>query len=435
MALADEGRDPIGTVDAREAAALLGVKPATLYAYVSRGLLASHAGPGGRARCYRRADIERLRARREGSASSALRWGEPVLESSITAMTSEGPRYRDRPALDLAREGVAFERVAELLWAGSLPERAPRFAAGIGEAALAGLRSRLPDGAPPVAWQTLVVASLAPHDAARFDTAPAAVLPRARAAVRWLVAGLALWSDPRRLPAALDAPSVAAALAAALGIRASTPVRRALDRWLVLLADHELNASTFAARVAASAHADPHACVLAGLAALSGPRHGGASDRVEALLAAVPDAGRAGAVLRERERLGEPVPGFGHPFYPAGDPRAALLLETCRGLGPRRGGAAARTLDAVVDAMAAAGRPPPNVDVAAVRLRLALGLPRGAAAGLFAVARCAGWMAHVLEQYETGHLLRPRARYRAWGPLVAAPGTGPTPAHAGGADG
>jgi citrate synthase len=398
---------------AREAAALLGVKLPTLYAYVSRGLLQSRPGAGRRARVYLRSEVEALREKARGlrgaEAASALRWGEPVLDSSITAMTAEGPLYRGEPAVALALQDVPFESVAELLWSGVLPARPPRFellAEGPGVTKLA---RALPAGVSFAGWQTLVVAMLAPHDPGRFDTAREAVLPRARSLVRWLAAALAFATDASRTEAALRAPSIASAVAVALGVRPDPTRLRLIDRLLVLMADHELNASTFAARVAASAQADPYACVLAGLAALSGPLHGGASDRVEALLAEVERPSDAARVVHERERRGERVPGFGHGYYKAGDPRARVLLASARSVGPRARGV--RELEAVIAAMAEHGRPGPNVDTGAVAVRCALAMPRGAAAGLFAVGRCAGWIAHVLEQYESGQLLRPRARF------------------------
>lgn len=400
-------------LSAREAAALLGVKLPTLYAYVSRGLLRSEMGEAGRARRYRRSEVEALREKARGArgveAAGALRWGEPVLDSSITAMTAEGPLYRGEPALALARRGVPFESVAELLWSGTLPASPPRFLAGNGGFGLTKVLRGLPAGTPHAAWQTIVVATLAPNDPARFDIGREAVLSRGRSLIRWLAAGLALGTVPARAAAALGARSVAEAVAAALGVAAEPAKLRAIDRLLVLMADHELNASTFAARVAASAQADPYACVLAGLATLSGPRHGGASDRVEALLAEVKRPEDGARVVHERARRGEHVPGFGHGYYKAGDPRALLLLETAHGVGRRV--PEVRAMRAVVAAMAAHERPGPNVDAGAVALRCALGMPRGAVAGIFAVARCAGWIAHIVEQYETGQLLRPRARF------------------------
>jgi citrate synthase len=183
----------------------------------------------------------------------------------------------------------------------------------------------------------------------------------------------------------------------------------------VVSADHELNASAFAVRVAASAGADLYACVSAGLAALSGPRHGGSCDRVEALVAEAGSAARADAIVRGRMRRGEEIAGFGHPLYPEGDPRAEVLLETARDLAPRA--EALSTVTALVDAMRDAGREPPTVDVGLVAIAAVLGLPPGSAAGLFAVGRAAGWIAHAFEQREAGFLLRPRARYTgAWPP-------------------
>lgn len=388
------------------------MKPATLYAYVSRGLLESVPAPSGRARRYRRADLERLRAEgRRAGASAALRWGEPVLDSAITAMTQEGPEYRGRSAAALARDGVAFEAVAELLWTGVLPPGRPAWSAEAPE--LARLGAFLPEAPAPASIHALAIAALAPRDAGRFDLRSEAVLERARRLIRILAASLALMrgeDGARSLGEALRAPSVADAVLRALGAAPRARSVAALDRALVLLADHELNVSTFAARVAASAHADPYAAVLAGLSGLSGPRHGGVTDRVEAMLLEAEALGSASRAVHERERRGEPVPGFGHPFYPGGDPRARLLLETVRDLPGRTRGAASAF--AVIDAMAQAGRPAPNIDMALVALRCALGLPRGSAAGLFAVGRCAGWIAHILEQYAAGFLLRPRARFR-----------------------
>lgn len=398
------------TLGAREAAALLGVKPATLYAYVSRGLLESSPGERGRERRYRRADVEALRARRRGGAAGALRWGDPVLETAITAMSAEGPLYRGRPAIALAEADTPFEAVAELLWTGVLPAERPGWPAPASLDAER-LRGLVPADATPVAWAPLVVALGAASDPGRFDLRPAAVLPRARALVRTLACGLALPFEPGRVRAAERAPSVAAAVGVALGVAPRGPVLRALDRALVVMADHELNASTFAARVVASTRADVYAAVLGGLATLSGPLHGAASDRVEALLAETSAPGDADRVVQERDRRGEAVPGFGHPFYPDGDPRARVILRAAARVAPDAPGLL--RLQALADAMARAGRPGPNVDAALVGLRAALGLPRGSAAALFAVARCVGWVAHVLEQYERGTLMRPRARYRA----------------------
>ncbi len=406
-------------LSAKEAAALLGVKLPTLYAYVSRGMLRSLPGTGSsRARRYLRADIEALRDRTRGSAAAAaaLRFGEPVLDSGITEMLAEGPIYRGKPALELASAGARFETVAEWLWRGE--EVAPDLVWPVPTASprLAGLARLLPADAPPASVRPLVLAAWAARDPGRFDGHVGAVLPRARTVSRLLAASLALPASPERAAEAWEARTIAEAVLIAYGCERSDAAVRAVDALLVLMADHELNASTFAARVAASAKADVYAAVQAGLATLSGPLHGGASDQVEAVLREIASVSDATRVVNERARRGEPIPGFGHPLYAAslGDPRATALIEIARGFGPDARSTNAEELHgmfALFDAMADAHRPRPNVDAAAVALRAALGMPAGAVAGIFAVGRSAGWVAHILEQSESGQLLRPRARY------------------------
>ena len=413
----DGTSDEIG---ASEAARLLGVKLPTLYAYVSRGLLRSLPGRAGRARRYLRSDVEALRTRGPSvrAAAGALRWGEPILESSITEMTPAGPAYRGRLATELARGGASFESVAELLWTGALPaEPAAWEAAPCPE--LEGVLPLLPVDAPHAAVFPVLVAARAARDAGRFDTTPEGVLPRARGLIRLLAAGLALPRAPARARRAAKAPRIAEVVARAFALDSSPATLSAVDAFLILLADHELNASTFAARVAASTHADVYAVVQAGLATLSGPLHGASSDRFEALLAEVGAPEHAERAVQERARRGELVPGFGHPFYgAAGDARARVLLELAW---ERKPAPEVAIANAVIGALERAAKPPPNVDSAAVVLRAALGMPRGAVAGLFAVGRSAGWIAHALEQVASGHLLRPRARYK--GPTAAvAPG-------------
>lgn len=404
---------------ARQAADLLGVKLPTLYAYVSRGLLRSLPGSGsGRARRYLVKDVEALRDKSRGSAAAAnaLRFGEPVLDSGISEMTPSGPAYRGRLATQLAREGAPFESVAELLWTGTLPETPPEWPVPDAAPRLAGLARLVPADAPPASVRPLVLAAWASRDPGRFDPRESSVLPRARAVTRLLAASLALPNHPERADAAWRAATIADAVILAFGSKPSVPRRLAMNAMLVLMADHELNASTFAARVAASAEADVYAALQAGLATLSGPLHGGASDQVEALLREIERPEDAERVVHERARRGEPLPGFGHFLYrKTGDPRATVMLESAwelveqAGPGKRSDGVARVT--ALVTAMEAAERPKPNVDAAAVAMRAAIGLPPGAVAGIFAVARSVGWVAHILEQYESGNLLRPRARY------------------------
>jgi len=398
-----------------DAAAFLGIKRETLYAYASRGLVRSEAAGAGRGRRYRRDDLERLRARHDARAghgavaAGALRWGEPVLESALTAIEAGSPRYRGLSSVALA-ERQPFESVAELLWDGALPEARPAWrAAGLGVRAAA-LTALLPAASHPIATLALVVPALGAVDAGRFDAGAEPERRRARALILRMAAMLGFAAEgAARAKEAVASGSVARAYLTGLGARPTPRAERAVDQALVLSADHELNPSSFTVRVAASAGADLYACVSAGLATLSGPRHGGSCDRVEALLAEVGRPERAEAVITERARRGESVPGFGHTLYPDGDPRAAPLIRAAEELAPRSPGL--RTMMAIVAAMAGRGREPPTIDVGLVALAQALGLPPGSATGIFAVGRAAGWVAHAFEQRAAGFILRPRARY------------------------
>ncbi|MDR8415219.1 hypothetical protein MTP10_41615, partial [Nonomuraea sp. 3-1Str] len=195
-----------------------------------------------------------------------------------------------------------------------------------------------------------------------------------------------------------------------LGQQAFGAVRgAALDAALVLLADHELAASTLAARVAASARADPYAVVLTGLGVLGGPLHGGASYGAERLLAEVTEPGRAARVIADRVRRGERIPGFGHSVYKNGDARGDLLLTLVREAAPGHERLAAT--QAVLDEVRRRRLPERNVDFALAALTAVAGMVPGAGEAIFAVARTAGWLAHAMEEYERGSLLRLRASY------------------------
>jgi len=205
--------------------------------------------------------------------------------------------------------------------------------------------------------------------------------------------------EPIRPDPALD--HAADTLRMVRGVTASPAEAAALDTYLVTVCDHGLNASTFAARVTASTGASLAACALAGLAALSGPLHGGMVSRVQVFSQ---EARRSGpqAAVGERLAMGAGLPGFGHPLYPDGDPRARALLSAFR---PHPDDA---ELAAAVRDMTGER---PNIDFALSALADRLPLPADAPFQIFAVARCAGWIAHALEQSKTGRLIRPRARY------------------------
>ncbi|MEZ4237644.1 MAG: citrate/2-methylcitrate synthase [Myxococcota bacterium] len=302
-----------------------------------------------------------------------------MLDTAVASIDVDGPNYRGVPALWLAERGVAFDRVAELLWTGTLPDAVPARSPAPLPRALAAL---VPAGTP-VGRGLLAVVAVAPGLAAEG----------ALAFVHRLAAASALLFGPRstwaaRADRALAAPCVAEALVDALGLPPSR--RDPLDRALVLCAEHELNVSTFAARVAASAGADDGAALTAALAAWTGAAHGGASDQLEAALDGAPLSGS----------------GFGHRLYPEGDPRAELLLDLARAAGP---GPRTPAVERLLARGAALG--PPNLDAGLVALSAALDLPLGAAGLLFAIGRCAGWIAHIREQRQSPWILRPRARY------------------------
>jgi citrate synthase len=399
-------------VAAAEAARLLGVKRQTLYAYASRGLVRSEPGPKGRGHRYSRADLERLRSRvaaRAGHgpvAAGALRFGEPVLATAISYIDADGPRYRGESAVELARSGTSFEAVAELLWSGMRPA-APDWPVREGARLTARLRGKIPAGESPLYTLLAAAPRLALLDTARFGSPKESEWGRAKTLVRALAALAALSFDARRVVRAASAESVAEVVGVALGAHERT--FDAIERALVLCADHELNASTFAARVVASTGADLYASITAALAAMTGPRHGAASDRVEALVDEVGDPRRADAVIAARTSRGEAIPGFGHPLYPSGDPRVPPLVEAAESVA-RKSKKLAVVLS-VADAMKRARRAPPNIDFGLVALARALELPRGAASVLFSIGRTAGWVAHALEQREAGYVLRPRSQY------------------------
>ncbi|CAN5836413.1 citrate synthase family protein [soil metagenome] len=397
-----------GWIDAKTAAKHLGIQVRSLYAYVSRGQVRSVASEKGRPRLYALADIERLKVRSSARlghgavAAGALRWGEPVMDSAITAITPRGPAYRGRLATELAAAGTPFENVAELLWSGYLPTASivwPRIAMPFGA-----LGKLVGEGARPLDVMPLIVQLAALADPERHDRRPDALIARGRQVIPLLAASLAPVFNAAAMTRALGAGSIAQVVTRALDIDESRV--GIIDRTLVLLADHELNASSFAARVAASTDADPYACIAAALATVSGPKHGSASADIAKFADELGTADAARSHVRSLLRKGLAVPAFGHPLYPDGDPRTQPVLDAAAEIGAsnRR----AKIMFAIVDA---ARDLKPSVDVALAALVAALGLDASVGPGLFALARTAGWLAHALEQRTAGYLLRPRARY------------------------
>lgn len=384
-------------LSAREAAGELGISTASLYAYVSRGLIRSEPTEDARARRYRADDVRALKSRRAPQAAAG-RTGDgeatALVVSAVSTITPDGPVYRGVGAVGLSDEAT-LEQAATLLWDAN---RADPFAA---------------DNLPVVASAMRAVAAAAEYDAPlpraiailalAGDADPGAFsrTPEGRARVgarvMRLLAAAILGREPEGAPLHLQ---VAKAWAPG-DRRAADLIRRAL----VLLADHELNASTFAVRVAASTGLNPYDAAIAGLVALKGPRHGGAGPLAARMVAALAE-GDVAAGLRERIALGESIPGFGHLIYQEGDPRAEALLA-----GLAAAGADRRFVEEAPAIIAEATGLRANIDYALAVLVRTLALPAGAETALFAIARSAGWLAHAFEQLDTGNLVRPRARY------------------------
>ena len=386
----------------KEAARRLGVSAATLYAYVSRGLLRSEALDGSRERRYRADDVARLRRRREvgrkaeSIANHALDFGTPVLESALTLIEDNRLHYRGIDASLLART-ASLEDVARLLWD---CDDSP-FAA-----------DNLPPLATPLRRAWLAAATLAPVDRCLVVLPAAAALDHAS----WVEDRTAMLETGvrvvRLLAAAITAQPMSALpvheqLAAAWRVPSElAPLLRAA---LVLSADHEFNASAFAARVVASTGANLYGATMAGLAALNGPRHGGLTRRVSTLFDDLRQASDLDAELARRVRDRVYIPGFGHQLYPDGDVRAATLFTLLREMVPGSAELAfAERLTAAVERLIDR---PANVDFATVTVERVLGLPKDSALALFLLGRSVGWIAHALEQAAHGALIRPRARY------------------------
>ena len=385
-------------LSAAEAARALDITRATLYAYVSRGLIRSE--PGGRTaaareRRYSRDDVERLRRRAEERrdpdkvAAHALQWGMPVLESAITLIAEETLYYRGHDAVALARD-ASVESVASLVWTGRLDDRPPDIE-----------RSTVHLSAPRTtpfilrAQATLALASAA--DQRAFDLRPDAVVRTG-----WRILDLIVGIEAPRGRGPID-------VALARGWQLRPGAEEVIRAALILCADHELNVSAFTARCVASAGSNPYAVVTAGLAALEGTKHGGSTARVEATLAAMRRQRALRAALGERLRHGERIGGFGHPLYRRGDPRAGALLEMLE----RRYAKSPelRYVREFARAATALTGERPNVDFALGAVSRVLGLPTGSGLTLFAIGRTIGWIGHAIEQYAVDQIIRPRAKY------------------------
>jgi citrate synthase len=430
----EDGGSPGGAmtewIGAAEAAERLGIKPASLYAYVSRGVLARRREPDGRGSLFDADEITRLALK--GRPRRAPSGAELIIESSLTEISGNRLRFRGHDAISLATTRT-FEEVATLLWTGSLggpgqgPASGPAAGAADGPgggsggwqatpaalAVAAAAQSALPAGTLPLERLQVIVPALAATDPLRLQLDRSAVI----AAGYSLIAGMA-----DCLPRATPGPALPGSIAGRLA-RALCPgelpagLVGAVQTALVLVADHELAASTLAARVAASVRADPYAVVATGLGAVGGALHGGAALGAEVMLGSAAGPADAARVVGDLLRRGERIPGFGHFVYKSGDPRAVLLLEVIAEHAP--GSPRLAVARAVLAEAHRRALPEPNIDFALGALADVAGMIPGAGEAIFAVARTAGWIAHAMEEYDRNAPIRPRSIYTGpGGPLT-----------------
>jgi citrate synthase len=435
-------------INAAEAAQRLGVKQATLYAYVSRGMLARRRGEDGRSSLFEADEVACLAERAQrGSPRRAAGTGDFVIESELTEVADGRIRYRGMEVTKLAL-WRPFEEVAAWLWTGGLgqdgasqPWQATPEAVAVG----AGAQAALPEGTLPLERLRVIVPAMAASDPLRLHLDPPAVIEAGRTIIAGMIdclpdagsTGGTLHTSPCVPSARLAEGGIAGRFWYKICPKRPDPgLLGALRAAMALLADHELAASTFAARMAASVRADPYAVVATGLGALGGalhanPRHavahGGASLAAETMLAAAREPADAVRVVGDLLRRGERIPGLGdfhHAGHGAGgvgadpshqaDPRARALLDLTRKAAPRS--ARYAVADAVLVETRRRALPEPNIDFALATLVNVAGMIPGAGEAIFAVARTAGWIAHALEEYARSAPLRPRTVYTGPGP-------------------
>ncbi|HEX6993697.1 MAG TPA: citrate synthase family protein [Gammaproteobacteria bacterium] len=387
-------------LSAREAAAELGVSLPTLYAYVSRGLVRSEPVPGERARRYRAEDVRALRERRApppgggpATRGALFSFGGPVLSSAITLIADGALYYRGVSATALAQHAT-LETAAGLLWQTADYDAFEPHNLPVRTAALRAVTDAMRTSHPIDRCMAALAVAGEADDAAfnRTDHGLARTAARITRLLTALVCGGQIGAQPIHLQ-----------IAEAWGLdkTGADLVRIAL----VLLADHELNASTFTLRCAVSTDANLYDGMIAALAALKGPLHGGATTRAERQLAKLLD-GDPLRRIREQAEVGERFAGFGHPLYRHGDPRAKALLDALE----TRTGSTLLTRDVPAAVHKIVGVHP-NVDYALAALAHVLELPELAGIGLFAIGRSIGWAAHAREQLREHALIRPRAMY------------------------
>lgn len=390
-----------------EAAARLGVKKETIYAYVSRGILGREKAVDGKVSTFDADEVDRLRRERVRGHPGRL---EAAVATSITEVSDGHVSYRSTPIDELASAGVGYEQVASLLW--NVPTTGPWVAPPDLVDAIAASTALLPPSANMIdhLLTSTIVAST--HDPFRHARDPVS----ATTSVRHLVAATVDAMSPRKNGRRKETKSIAERLWPRLTTVAKTNAG-VLDQTLMLLADHGMASSTLAARIAASTRGGPHASIIAGLGALNGPLHGAAGQTVHELLVRAESIG-VEAALSEVLRYNGKVPGIGHFVHRSSDPRFTIMMETLEqsSLPSRRLEVMHEVLEQTRERIAA----PHNIDFSLGSLTYVAGMPPDSGELIFAIARILGWTAHAIEEHEEAPLrFRPIGRYDAARPRPA----------------
>lgn len=406
-------------LEREEVLALLKIKKESLYTYVSRGLIKTAPHGDSRRRLYLKSDVEKLKSRaadRSGGtagAAPALRYGDPIVQTWVSEITEEGPRYRGYLAVDLARAGRTYESVAELLWTGiQNPRNVPWESLRLEENEAAWLEHWGKENLPCRATDYLALAAARLGVArksvnGKLDHNPITIGTR----LIQVFSGISgLLGPDKRFAHPPSGQFIAQTVTLGLGgsgNATSLEVENAINAALVLSADNELTAPTFAARICASTGADLNACVASAIHVQSGPMQVGGTEEVEWMFENVAE-GADGEQLVLSTYSATDLPCFYHPLY-SRDPRAEFIVSLTRQLVAHQA-SAMRVLEFIDRIDREKGRYP-NLYAALVALCFTLGFPKGSAALIHTVGRTAGWIAHSVEQQLNGAMLRPRAKY------------------------
>lgn len=390
------------SLSADEAAELLGVSKATLYSYVSRGMLHSRAvSPRSRARVYHKGELLAFKHRTsfrkdpDRAATEVIEFGTPILTTAISQITETEHSYRGISSRELSRN-FCFEQVAQFLWTGDrqgdqLPPPREQWLGAIDLT----LVDRLDESLTPIERMQTILPVLEHRNLRAYGTTAALLTPSAIELMLYLV----YLCTGRTYHG-----SVSSTLAGAWEAD-----RKRLETLLIVVADHELNIATFTARCAASAGATLYQSLMAGLASLQGYRHlFGQVSEAKAFFNEVIATGDPETVIRRYLRRSGNIPGVHNPYrrlYTGPDPRVLTLMDNLSGTKHYP------LLQETSRLIELASHEHPRVDFALAVSEPMLGLPQDAIHGLVAIGRTAGIIAHVMEQYTSDRVIRPRARY------------------------